>query len=293
MKIPSQIRDLWNRSLLGFSLCLFAVPSISQDTLLSDTVSLSADIKVASILELDANPLNNHTNSENHSSEARLAEEQSIEEQSIEKQTLEAQLNTFLNLHKAMLTEKGFRSEVKIGKIAPHFVDRSCSAPISFEFAREPLENAHTTVLTQCNDTSSWKLYLKVDFKVFAPRVIARNGVARGAIIELDDLDTQEQQINKHGQQGFDALEDVAGMIAKRSIRSARLITPDLIIPPMLVERGDEVLIIASNDRISIKMKGTALNKGRKGQQISVRNAQSKRVINAYIQDKGLVSVRL
>lgn len=288
MKIPSQIRDLWNRSLLGFSLCLFAAPSISQDTLPSDTVSLSADFKVASILELDANQLNNHTNSENHSSEARLAEEQSIE-----KQTLEAQLNTFLNLHKAMLTEKGFRSEVKIGKIAPHFVDRSCSAPISFEFAREPLENAHTTVLTQCSDTSSWKLYLKVDFKVFAPRVIARNGVARGAIIELDDLDTQEQQINKHGQQGFDALEDVAGMIAKRSIRSARLITPDLIIPPMLVERGDEVLIIASNDRISIKMKGTALNKGRKGQQISVRNAQSKRVINAYIQDKGLVSVRL
>lgn len=288
MKIPSQIRDLWNRSLLGFSLCLFAVPSISQDTLPSDTVSLSADIKVASILEFEANQLNNHTTSENHSSQARLAEEQSIQ-----KQTLEAQLNTFLNLHKAILTEKGFRSEVKIGKIAPHFVDRSCSTPISFEFAREPLENAHTTVLTQCNDTSSWKLYLKVDFKVFAPRVIARNGVARGAIIELDDLDTQEQQINKHGQQGFDALEDVAGMIAKRSIRSARLITPDLIIPPMLVERGDEVLIIASNDRISIKMKGTALNKGRKGQQISVRNAQSKRVINAYIQDKGLVSVRL
>jgi flagella basal body P-ring formation protein FlgA len=52
-------------------------------------------------------------------------------------------------------------------------------------------------------------------------------------------------------------------------------------------------VIMASTQGIMIKMRGTAMQDGELGQQISVKNNQSKRIVKARVSDSGLVSVTL
>ena len=91
----------------------------------------------------------------------------------------------------------------------------------------------------------------------------------------------------------FTSVEPVAGMIAKRNIKAGTPLTPVMLTPPRLIEKGDSVLIQASNDRITVKMPGLAMSNGRQGQQIMVKNVQSNRVVRAKVVAVGIVNVPL
>ncbi|WP_068760288.1 flagellar basal body P-ring formation chaperone FlgA, partial [Oleiphilus sp. HI0128] len=88
-------------------------------------------------------------------------------------------------------------------------------------------------------------------------------------------------------------LSDVEGMVARRSIRPGSTIQPGHLTPPKLVKRGDNVVIVASNSAISVRMNGTAMTDGALGQQIPVQNLQSKRVVKARVSEPGLVIITL
>lgn len=217
---------------------------------------------------------------------------QQLNEASLKPSTSD-QLHAFIAAKREQLAAKGFRSELKIGNIDPRLSKRDCNKPIDFSFSKNPLERAHNTILMQCQQDKPWKLFVTLELKVFAPRLVASHSIARGATISARHLKQASVQVNriKHG--GFSDISLVQGMVAKRSIRAERLITADLLLPPLLVDRGDQVLIVAANDKIKIKMQGVAMSKGRKGQQIRIKNKQSQRIISAYVEDRGLVTVNL
>lgn len=263
MKIPS--RKIWI-TLLAW--CFVAPFALAQS-------ALTPEVPNTFITEHD-----NH--GANHTSNAKQLDE-----------ALATVLESYLEAEQTSLAEKGYRSSYKIGNLDPRLSERSCLTPIALSFTRSPLSHSRTTVLAECKQPASWKLFVNVDFTVMAPRFVAATGIARGQRIETAHLLMREVQINKHQQAGFGDPKHIVGMLAKRTIRPDRVITPDILTPPMLVERGDEVIITAKNSKLKIKMKGTALTKGRKGQQISVRNQQSNRVISAFVEDRGQVSVKL
>ncbi|NEP50997.1 MAG: flagellar basal body P-ring formation protein FlgA, partial [Moorea sp. SIO3C2] len=49
---------------------------------------------------------------------------------------------------------------------------------------------------------------------------------------------------------------------------------------PLLIKRGDSVVVTARTGTLTVKMPGTALMDGHRGEQISVRNKQSNRVVD-------------
>ena len=195
--------------------------------------------------------------------------------------------------HSLKLAEKGYRSEYEIGKLDPRLNIKPCTESWSIDFSRPPLKSQNTSLLLECYSGDHQKFFLNVEFKIFAPVVTSSRLIARGQVINEADLQISEQQINAARQPGFSATKQVLGMVAKRTIRPGRQISPSLLTAPRLVSRGDEVIIIATNDNISIKMKGEALNGGALGQQITVKNLQSQRRIRARIAERGVVEVAL
>jgi len=59
------------------------------------------------------------------------------------------------------------------------------------------------------------------------------------------------------------------------------------------VRRGDQVVISARSGGINVRMQGEALSGGTLGQQISVRNLTSQRVIRARVAGPGQVEVEM
>ena len=191
------------------------------------------------------------------------------------------------------IAEKGYRSDFDVGNIDPRFNEKGCSIPLEFSLNRSPLTQANLTVLAACIDETPWKIYITTKFYVYGNVVYAANTLPRSHRIQRDDLVVKEEAINKHHYTSFSDVNDVIGMLAKRSIRHDAVIQANLLQAPKLVKRGDDVVIMASTHGIMIKMRGTAMQDGELGQQISVKNNQSERIVKARVSDSGLVSVTL
>jgi flagella basal body P-ring formation protein FlgA len=206
---------------------------------------------------------------------------------------LTEQLNTFLDLQTIEIKDKGFRSEVKIGNIDPRLNLKSCANDIQFSLNRSAFEQQNLTLLAKCDNIKPWKIYISVTIKIFGKVVTAKNTIRRGQLITVEQLDYQEEIINLNRYTSYSSKSDIIGMLAKRSIRSNAIIQANYLAQPKLISRGDNVVIVASNSAISVRMNGTALMDGSLGEQISIKNSQSDRIIKARVADTGLVNVIL
>lgn len=72
-----------------------------------------------------------------------------------------------------------------------------------------------------------------------------------------------------------------------------QILTPAHVEMAEVVRKGDQVVISAGNSTIQVKMPGEALSAGAVGEQIRVRNLNSKRVVKARVTGPGQVEVAM
>lgn len=207
--------------------------------------------------------------------------------------SLKQSIHDYVTNYAQELSAKGYRYEVKIGSIDPRLNFGRCQENLRFEFVTPPTSQEQSTIKVECANEQPWKLFVATTLKIFGPSVIASQSIGRNQPISPDMIEIKETQINRAGQASFSDPKSVIGMVAKRTIREGQTIQPHSLSAPRLVNRGDQIVITAKNDMISIKMKGTALSDGTLGEQISVKNNQSKRIVKATIVDTGQVAVNL
>ena len=80
-------------------------------------------------------------------------------------------------------------------------------------------------------------------------------------------------------------------MELQRSLSPGTPVTDALIQKPVLVKRGETLVLTATRGGVSIRQTATAMQDGRKGQQISVRNTSTDRTIRAIVTGTGEADV--
>ncbi len=155
------------------------------------------------------------------------------------------------------------------------------------------LRSGRLTVRVFCDSDKSWNLYVPLVIKRMHPVVHMHSSLPRMAVIGRSDIELRKTNIDDLSYGFFTSIDDAAGMIARRTLNTGEPLSPSQVEPPKLVQKGDNVLIEASNTAISVKMPGMALADGRKGQQIPVKNMQSQRTIRAKVVESGRVMVPL
>lgn len=207
-------------------------------------------------------------------------------------QDISSEAESFLLSEIASYEDKGFRVEHEIGKLSPSLNLAKCAEGIRYELKRDIFRSANNTIEASCS-SPRWQVFIPATVQVYGAAVAAATSVRKNSAIQSSDLLVVERQINANRYGSFSETRQVAGMIAKRTIRQGSIIKPSHLKPPMVVSRGDEVMIQAKSGPIAIQMKGEALSAGVIGEQISVKNLSSNRVIRAQVVEKGRVSVLL
>lgn len=115
--------------------------------------------------------------------------------------------------------------------------------------------------------------------------------IKKGEVIERGDLELVSERNLRVREDIFSALSQVVGKRAARSLPSGQIVTQRAIEDPPLVQKGDRVVIKAENERLRISTFGTALEEGRKGDQVKVVNTNSGKEIFATVDSVGHVSV--
>lgn len=185
------------------------------------------------------------------------------------------------------------RSEVALGKLDHRLRLKTC--PVSLEAYMPPgsREIGNTTVGVRCPAASGWSIYVSARIDVFGPVLVARHPIPRETRIAESDLERVERNLADLPYGYYANAEPVTGQVAKRTIGSATVITPPMLKPPRLVQRGERVSIIAESGPMTIRSQGKALSDGKPGELIRIRAEGSDRIINGTVVSEGVVKVTL
>jgi flagella basal body P-ring formation protein FlgA len=121
--------------------------------------------------------------------------------------------------------------------------------------------------------------------------VVADTRIRRGTRISRSDVKLLRTQIDDSVEPVF-SLDEVVGMELTRSVRAGDPIESDHLQPPVVVERGAFVQIIAERGPMRLEATGTAREDGRLGETIRVRNSSSLEEIRAEVIGANTVKVR-
>ncbi|GGO84885.1 flagella basal body P-ring formation protein FlgA [Marinobacterium nitratireducens] len=162
-----------------------------------------------------------------------------------------------------------------------------CSSPLSVEPPRG--SGSRLTTRVSCAGPRNWGLFVTARVEVLRDVVVSRRPLGRGEIIDNRDISIRQQDISDNSRGYYTRPEDVIGRSASRNIANGSLLNAGMLTEPVLIHRGDSLIIEVKTGSLRIRAQGTALEDGEKGEQIRVRNDRSGEEIRARIVARGLV----
>ncbi|MFP5392430.1 MAG: flagellar basal body P-ring formation chaperone FlgA [Gammaproteobacteria bacterium] len=112
---------------------------------------------------------------------------------------------------------------------------------------------------------------------------IAANDVVTGAQVTLERRDITSVS------DPVPTLEAAVGQTSRRSLRAGELLRASQLSAPVLVKRGDAVVMVAREDEIEVSTSGEAMDSGARGATIRVRNLASGVVVRMRVSGAGTV----
>ena len=143
----------------------------------------------------------------------------------------------------------------------------------------------------RCADASGWDIAVTVKPDIYLPVIVADSALDRGQVITADRIAIRKFNISSTRGDYLTKPEDVIGMTVKRRVRDRQPIMLSQLDSPTLVDRGQRVMMVASQNGVEARTMGEAMKKGRKGEMIKVKNESSGRVVSAIVADIGVVNM--
>ena len=190
--------------------------------------------------------------------------------------------------HKMML--KDFQYDIKVSYLDQRLNLARCQSDLTLT-PPQPLNLGRNHVKVSCQTGKQWALNVPVEINLSTHVVVLNQPIPKGLTLKSSHLDYQMQNLSKLRNGYYLKKDQVIGKQAKRALQGLSVLNSHIILPALMVHKGDEVMISASKGAMSVKMPGEALNDGREGRQIRVKNKRSQRIIKATVVARGLVEV--
>ena len=168
-----------------------------------------------------------------------------------------------------------------------------CSVPLSSNLPYGAKRSTRITSEVRCDGAAPWKLYVPVEVQIWQAVAIAAVPLQRGQLLTRSDLMLAERTLSQQ-QRGY--VRDpakVVGYRLKRSLSEGDVITPDSIVAPPLIEKGQRVMLEARAGGLLVQMSGVALEPGMAGELIRVENKESGRQVEGVVRSAKKVEVLL
>ena len=183
--------------------------------------------------------------------------------------------------------------EISVGRLDSRLRLTPCQeTPQAFLPAGARLQGKLTVGL-RCAGPKPWTVYVPAHIRIYTEVMAAAIPLGRGEQVGKDDIIAVRQELSELRSGYFNRHEDVVGKVVKRAMNAGQVFSPQRLKAPLLVRRGEEVTILATTGGLSVRVRGKALKDAARGEQLPVRNTNSKRVIQAVAIEPGTVSVRM
>lgn len=129
--------------------------------------------------------------------------------------------------------------------------------------------------------------------EVLVLTVVSSKALSKGEIFTKEGLTFQKKPFTRLPSDAVFNEEEVIGKELKTSLKPGEVIRRSYLNEPLLIKRNQEVLIVARSKNLFVKAKGKALQEGRLGDMIRVRNVLSKKEVWGKVISSNEVEVML
>jgi flagella basal body P-ring formation protein FlgA len=165
----------------------------------------------------------------------------------------------------------------------------ACSSSLIFSSSPEALSQSNVSVKAECQD-NNWYMFMVVKATETQAVVIISRAVSPGTLLTNDNLNVINMNKKRLRSSTFSDIEDVVGARIKRRVSAGRPVDPKNL---CYVCKGDRVTISAGTTNMMVKTSGIALEDGRMGQTIQVKNRRSDKKIHARVASTGQVEINM
>ena len=168
-----------------------------------------------------------------------------------------------------------------------------CSAPLEAKLTNGSMPGAKSIVGVRCPAPTQWTLYVPVTVEVEAPILVLRRALARRSPVDATDVELQTRRVA--GTEAFfiSDVGNLAGRRLKRALPAGTPLTADVLVPDVLVRRGQQVTLLAANGPFEIRAQGEALTDGAENDRIRVQNVTSHKIVEGVVENSSTVRVGL
>jgi flagella basal body P-ring formation protein FlgA len=163
----------------------------------------------------------------------------------------------------------------------------ACHSALTFSSSPEALSQSNVMVKAQCSD-NNWYIFMVVNATETQPVVVISSAVSPGTLLTVDNIHVVNMNKKRLRSSTFADIEDVVGARIKRRVTAGRPVDPNNL---CYVCKGDNVTISAGNPSMRVKTSGVALEDGRMGETIQVKNRRSNKKIHARVAATGQVEI--
>ena len=151
----------------------------------------------------------------------------------------------------------------------------------------------HTVpVMVQVEGLTVARVQSAVTLKQRVRTPVLQRDFRRGELVGDGDVQLQEVELSSPLPERVRDLESVVGKGVTRDVRAGQPLLEKWLELPLAVDRGDRVRVTLIRGGLRIETSGVAMQRGRVGESISIRNAQSKVLFDAQITAPGEAQVR-
>lgn len=183
------------------------------------------------------------------------------------------------------------RVEVAPFNIDPNLRLDACDKALTFNLHGHQQSASNVTVKVACK--RQWSFYLNSAVDRWRQVLVATRNLPRGVKLSSDDVAMREIKTGANSNGLISSLEDTIGMETQRSIVAGSPIRASYLEQPEVVQRGDQLVVLARGAGIAVSTTAIALSGGKQGQQIRVKNLKTKKIFQARVVSTGRAEVRL
>ena len=147
------------------------------------------------------------------------------------------------------------------------------------------------TVAVHCQNPQVWTLYVPVQIRQGSEILIAAHSLSADSILRAGDIAESMANPGELSGAPLHNPREAIGQRLRYGVMAGQPILRSMLQQPDLVHAGQLVTLVAQGDGVRIATTAEAIENGKEGQSILVRNVQSGRVLHAIVMRDGNVRV--
>ncbi len=166
-----------------------------------------------------------------------------------------------------------------------------CNNPLEIFTPYSALKTGRNSLGIRCSGKKKWTIYTSVLIKTYRDVLVLAQPIQRGEILTSNHLRTINRELSQLRSGYIENPQQIINKQANRNLSTGTVINLRHFSVPKLIKKGDRVKITHSSPYFQISMNGIAMKDGKKGENITVKNINSQRIVQATVIKPGQVTV--